>query len=388
MTPEHGLRIASPAVDLGCLSDPGHIQNPDSSTITACSDRHGFAPAVDLGYPSNPGHIENLDSSTINAGSNDHGQLQSDCATTDCDSSLELQAESSHAVIVTPVSPSPTTTLQSPLPQIPLSAPGPSEAPSSSHPNPSLFTDTTSLPPPSDPISHPCRVFTIPSNLQLSEAERSVLGKGLSFVPLCPHLSEFHVRHDAELFFCQLHLRAYFFGKDSSTPTDDPFSRLQPSSSSWTPCSGLLPALDLFIANCRQDINRLDFTTPCSNFNLSPSECSALRSLHTNPNLTIKPADKGGAVVVWRTDLYLAEAQRQLSDTSSYLPLDHDPTKEHQAIVSYTISNLISSGESPIQCHQPHSSHTPHFPFLPPTQDPQTCLSRSETYCLSLLLPH
>eukprot|EP00061_Rhincodon_typus_P004862 g23616.t1 len=45
------------------------------------------------------------------------------------------------------------------------------------------------------------------------------------------------------------------------------------------------------------------------------------------------PADKIGAVVVWRTDVYI---QRQLSDTSSYLPLDHDPTMTHQTTVSTT----------------------------------------------------
>ncbi|XP_062914076.1 uncharacterized protein LOC134351618 [Mobula hypostoma] len=103
--------------------------------------------------------------------------------------------------------------------------------------------------------------------------------------------------------------------------------------------------IDFF--NCRWDINRLDFTAPCSHSNLTPSERSALHSFRTNPNLTIKPADKGGAVVVCRTDLYLAEAQRQLADTSSYLPLDHDPTKEHQAMVSHTIIDFIHSGNLP-----------------------------------------
>eukprot|EP00061_Rhincodon_typus_P006658 g27528.t1 len=47
-----------------------------------------------------------------------------------------------------------------------------------------------------------------------------------------------------------------------------------------------------------------------------------------------KPADKGGAVVVWRTDLYIAVADHQLSDLSSSLPLEHDPTLAHPAIVS------------------------------------------------------
>eukprot|EP00061_Rhincodon_typus_P017061 g45590.t1 len=76
-------------------------------------------------------------------------------------------------------------------------------------------------------------------------------------------------------------------------------------------------------------------------------ECAALHSLRFNPNLTIKPADKGGAVVVWHTYLYIAEDRLQLSDTSSYQPLDHDPTPDNQNIISQTIYNLITSGELP-----------------------------------------
>eukprot|EP00061_Rhincodon_typus_P006183 g26548.t1 len=63
----------------------------------------------------------------------------------------------------------------------------------------------------------------------------------------------------------------------------------------------------------------------------------------------MKPADEGGAVVVWRTDLYIAEARRQLSDTSSYRPLDHDLTPDHQTIICQTIHNLITSGDLPPQ---------------------------------------
>eukprot|EP00061_Rhincodon_typus_P006529 g27257.t1 len=54
----------------------------------------------------------------------------------------------------------------------------------------------------------------------------------------------------------------------------------------------------------------------------------------------VQPADKGGAVVVWRTDLYIAEAECQLSDTSSYLPLDHGCTMAHQDIVSSMVRGL------------------------------------------------
>eukprot|EP00061_Rhincodon_typus_P013943 g40643.t1 len=84
-----------------------------------------------------------------------------------------------------------------------------------------------------------------------------------------------------------------------------------------------------------RNIDRLNLS------NLSPT---ALRSLRSNPNLTIKPADKGGAFVAWRTHLYITEARHQLSDTSSLRPLDYDPTPDHKSIIFQTIHNLITSG--------------------------------------------
>lgn len=38
-----------------------------------------------------------------------------------------------------------------------------------------------------------------------------------------------------------------FLGKKPLTPTADPFSCLQRSSSSWLPLAGLLPSVDIFI---------------------------------------------------------------------------------------------------------------------------------------------
>ncbi|XP_072438985.1 uncharacterized protein [Chiloscyllium punctatum] len=215
-------------------------------------------------------------------------------------------------------------------------------------PTPGTGSDPTSSSTPTpDPSSRPCRVFTIPPDLPLTEDERSVLSKGLTFIPLRPRINEFNTRRDIEQFFRRLRLRAYFHNQDSRPPSEDPFAHLQHTASTWTPRAGLLPALDLFIYNCRRDINRLNLSSPLPHSNLSPSQRAALQSLCSNPNLTIKPADKGGAVVVWRTDLYTAEAKRQLEDTSSYCSLDHDPTPHHQTIISQTIQNLITSGDLP-----------------------------------------
>ena len=57
--------------------------------------------------------------------------------------------------------------------------------------------------------------------------------------------------------------------------------------------------------------------------------------------------DKGGALVVWRTDLYQKEALRQLSDTSFYAKVDKDLTFTNQQIVKSTINDLIVKQELP-----------------------------------------
>ena len=51
--------------------------------------------------------------------------------------------------------------------------------------------------------------------------------------------------------------------------------------------------------------------------------------------------DKGGALVVWRADLYQKEALRQLFDTSFYAKVDKDLTSANQQIFKSTINDLI-----------------------------------------------
>ena len=68
----------------------------------------------------------------------------------------------------------------------------------------------------------------------------------------------------------------------------------------------------------------------------------ALKNLSKRQDIIIKSADKGGAVVVWRSDLYKEEeALRQLSDTSFYAKVEKDLTSNNQKIVKDTIQNLI-----------------------------------------------
>ena len=66
-------------------------------------------------------------------------------------------------------------------------------------------------------------VVTIPADLKLTEAETSVLSKGLTFVPVNNTIDEYQVKADCEKYFRRLRLKAYFHGQaynltDNATP--------------------------------------------------------------------------------------------------------------------------------------------------------------------------
>jgi hypothetical protein len=202
--------------------------------------------------------------------------------------------------------------------------------------NPIIATDTKNL------------VITIPDSLQLTEDERSVLSKGLNFIPLTSHADMLQTRLDAEAFFRRLRLRAFFHGKPTTEANKDIFEKLQQKSSDWTPFTGQNKILDQVIDKCTHDIN--DYLLNhrrCTTNNLNSDERKALQSLRNNKDIIIKPADKGGAVVAWSRDLYVGEATRQLSDSTTYKKLSKNPTESHQQIVKSTVLDLIKQGELP-----------------------------------------
>jgi len=78
---------------------------------------------------------------------------------------------------------------------------------------------------------------------------------------------------------------------------------------------GPVRIIRFFIKKYCHDINKLNFNRSTKFSNLSSEEWSALKSLKKRNDIVIRAADKGGALVVWRTDLYQKEALQQLSDT-------------------------------------------------------------------------
>ena len=81
----------------------------------------------------------------------------------------------------------------------------------------------------------------------------------------------------------------------------------------------------------------VNFNRELSFSNLSKEEWSAVRNLRSRNDIVTKPADKGGAFVVWRTDLYREEAYCLLFDCTFYHKVNKDLTTHHQKIVKITL---------------------------------------------------
>ena len=93
-------------------------------------------------------------------------------------------------------------------------------------------------------------VVTIPADLELSDTEKSVLGKGLTFVPVERKGNEYRTKANCEKFYRLLRLKAHFHGRgnDDTVPTpDDCFAKFNQKISTWTPPESEFSAVDHYI---------------------------------------------------------------------------------------------------------------------------------------------
>ena len=195
------------------------------------------------------------------------------------------------------------------------------------------------------------RVVTIPSDMVLSPNQKALLSKGLRFVPNKSAPPASKVESDMYAFYRRIKLHAHFNDPEKAfvqdDQPDDDFKNIQRKRSTWTPPDGEFSALDTFIKSCSNDVKLLNRQKIHHKSNLSPGELSALRELREDRNCVIRPADKGGAVVVWRKDLYDVEAQRQLSNTTFYEEVTEDATEENNEIVKQVVEEEIQTGSLP-----------------------------------------
>uniref|UniRef100_A0A8C5MIH2 Reverse transcriptase domain-containing protein n=1 Tax=Leptobrachium leishanense TaxID=445787 RepID=A0A8C5MIH2_9ANUR len=80
------------------------------------------------------------------------------------------------------------------------------------------------------------------------------------------------------------------------------------------------------------DIRKLETKNKKFHNNLTKKEYVGLKQLREDENVIIKPADKGGGVVILNMDQYHQEMSRLLSDLNTYQKLPGDPTAQTKQI--------------------------------------------------------
>ena len=176
-------------------------------------------------------------------------------------------------------------------------------------------------------------VVTIPDDLQLTTDERNILSKGTKFIPTSYTTSQ-KTTDDLDAFYRRVLLHAHFNNPNEDDPTNTITANVVESTtvldkfkprSTWTP-KVQHKAVQEFIGRCKYDIDKI--SRPRHNHdNMSTQEKTALRHLKSRQDIVIKQADKGGAIVVWRKDLYIQKANRHLSNTEFYVHVESDTTK-------------------------------------------------------------
>ena len=199
------------------------------------------------------------------------------------------------------------------------------------------------------------------SSVHLSSDAIAILSKGMKFCPTPgePDLSKaqkdldkFHLRMKRYLHFCgpakDFNPNDRTLMNNDSQSTGNPFKHKDfKSPSSWVP-PPCIP-LEIFIAQNNSDLIRSKLHAPRRQ-NISEEQRKTIRELFSNPDIVIKPADKGGATVVWDRSDYIKEGMRQLSDTAFYRQTESDLSELHYKEIKSKIDEMVDKEEIDVTC--------------------------------------
>ncbi|CAJ0964743.1 unnamed protein product [Ranitomeya imitator] len=175
--------------------------------------------------------------------------------------------------------------------------------------------------------------------------------KGLFFCPSYK-FDTFNMDMDIHCFYRRLRLLVHFDSSETSPVTTSDTSRSLISShslglrnkSTYRPPRSS-HAVEAFIGFIEQSFSKLCQDIEAhklhTSTNLSAPDFQALQTLRNDKNIIIKPADKGGAIVVMNKSDYTKEIHRQLHDDTVYRPLPADPTTMIRNLIKETLDPYV-----------------------------------------------
>ena len=195
------------------------------------------------------------------------------------------------------------------------------------------------------------------SNRPSNEQETNLLNLGLKFVPTSSGTNYEQSKSYLDSFINSMSTKYHFKGKPF---TPHPFHK----PSGWIPPPPKNDNLNQFFSNITDEIE-LHFDTQITESMPIPTHLRhALKQLQDDPNLIIKPADKGGATVVLNTHDYHHKVLQILTNKTFYKQMTHN----HIHTVRQEVQSLID------YLHIKGTIDDRTFNFLSPKNPPRTPL--------------
>ena len=188
-------------------------------------------------------------------------------------------------------------------------------------------------------INYPVVSVTNLSNHKLTKAQKSLLEKGLKFIPSRNKIDKLKLLSDLAEWERRMRLHEYFYEKennhDENQDVRDKF-RVK-TKKHFTPDAGRDRHLDLYIELVKNDI--VDNLKRSGSLNISKDEQQAFYDLLHNKDIVIRPADKGSGIVVVNRGDYIRSLEEEMEKSSSY-----SETKENLVDQGYKkVKKLVNS---------------------------------------------
>jgi hypothetical protein len=206
------------------------------------------------------------------------------------------------------------------------------------------------------------------SSKTLSSLEINLLAKGLSFCPSTKPPQSYEVLTDYYRFDRKACLSHHFRKYTDTKEYQQNAQNLVPKKDTgWTPNAGLNPNLDTFLNHVKERITNHDYT-PKGKHNLTMEERQSLKNLGTYEDIIIKPADKGGAIVIMDKTDYIKKAMELLDNKNHYRRVYKDFTDDYTTQISDYIKKQVQQNKINKEVAAyitPQQPRTPTFYILP-----------------------
>ncbi|KAJ1190907.1 hypothetical protein NDU88_000226 [Pleurodeles waltl] len=150
----------------------------------------------------------------------------------------------------------------------------------------------------------------------LTNKEIEVWERGLSYVPT-GRVNKLKLQRDLRAFFRRIRFHKCFEDREFNRDRNK-ISGLKPKATFTPSLAQVGKEVELFENMLELDIQRILKDPPHSNYNLKKDQCDSLESLQKDPNIIIKPADKGGGIVIFDISDYERRVEALLSVEEHY----------------------------------------------------------------------